>query len=286
MVFCFGIGSYVNEQLLTLISANNNGIAEFLKDDELYSRITSFYLKIRNPVLLDTDISFSPPVVNEVYPSPLPNLYKGQQMLVTGRYKQAQSITVNLDGNAFAQPVSYQYTFNLADSNAQQYQFLTKVWAKQKIEYLLIQYYSLDPNSAQAQALKEQIVDLSISYGVITPFTSFTPPPLGFENEEDSVNPQIADTFELLGNCPNPFNSSTSIRFQINQKLNGIVTVKIYNTLGQLIRVLALYVDGPGMYEVVWDGKLNANDEAPSGTYIYTIDFGDALLVGKMIMVK
>ncbi|MFC2087979.1 VWA domain-containing protein [Calditrichota bacterium] len=60
IVFCFGIGSYVNEQLLTLISSSNNGIAEFLKDDELYSRITKFYLKIRNPVLLDTDISFSP----------------------------------------------------------------------------------------------------------------------------------------------------------------------------------------------------------------------------------
>ncbi|MFC2087978.1 FlgD immunoglobulin-like domain containing protein [Calditrichota bacterium] len=206
-------------------------------------------------------------------------------MLVTGRYHQAQSVTVNLNGNAFAQPVSYQYTFDLADSNAQQYQFLTKVWAKQKIEYLLIQYYSLNPNSSQAQAIKEQIIDLSISYGVITPFTSFTPA-LGIDFEDEDENPQILNTFELLGNFPNPFNSSTSIRFQINESLNGIVTVKIYNTLGQLVRVLAIYVNGPGLYEVIWDGKLNRREEAPSGTYLYTVDFGDAIMFGKMIMIK
>jgi len=275
----------VNEQLLTLIAAHNNGLAEFLKNDELYSRITKFYLKIRNPVLLNTQIQFTPSVVHEVYPSPLPSLYKGQQMLVTGRYQQAQSVTVNLSGTAFAQPVNYQYTLDLADSNAQQYQFLTKVWAKQKIENLLVQYYSLDPNSSQALAIKQQIVDLSIAYGVITPFTSFSNP-LGIDSEATEESPKVADTFELLGNYPNPFNSSTKIRFRINNKLTGTILVKIYNALGQIVRVLAINTNGPGLYEINWNGDLQNRSDAPSGTYFYTIDFGNAVLVGKMILLR
>ena len=217
-------------------------MAEFLKDDELYSRITKFYLKIRNPVLLNTNISFTPPIVHEIYPSPLPNLYKGQQMLVTGRYQQAQSVTIDLNGTAFAQPVNYQFTLSLSDSNAQQYQFLTKVWAKQKIENLLIQYYALDPNSSQAIAIKDLIIELSISYGVITPLTSFSnPTDIEFDEEEDKP---------------------------------------------QIVKLVSIYVNGAGMYEVIWQGDLNNNQLAPSGTYFYTLDFGDALLVGKMILLK
>jgi len=285
MVFCFGIGQYADEQLLTLIASHNNGLAEFLKNDDLYSRITKFYLKIRNPVLLNTSIRFTPPIVHEIYPSPLPNLYKGQQMLVTGRYQNAQTVTINLDGTAFAQPVNYQFNFSLADSNAQQYQFLTKVWAKQKIEYLLIQYYSLDPNSSQALALKEQIIELSITYGVITPFTSFSNP-VGFDFEEEENRLQIVEIFELIGNYPNPFNSSTNIRFRINHDFNGIVIVKIYNSIGQVVKLLSIHVNGAGMYEVMWSGDLYNDQLASSGTYFYTLDFGDALLVGKMILLK
>ena len=64
---------------------HNNGLAEFLENGELYSRITSFYLTIRNPVLLNSHISFTPPIVTEVFPDSLPNLYKGKQMIVAGR---------------------------------------------------------------------------------------------------------------------------------------------------------------------------------------------------------
>jgi len=77
-LYVFGIGSDVNTQLLTPLSSQNNGLTEYLGNDEIYSRISNFYLKIRNPVLLSPTISFNPANVIQVYPSPLPNLYKGQ----------------------------------------------------------------------------------------------------------------------------------------------------------------------------------------------------------------
>jgi len=171
-IFNFGIGSYVNEQLLTLLSSQHHGLCEFLKNDEVESRISKFYLKIRNPVLLNTQLSVSPQVVLETYPGPLPNIYKGQQLIISGRYQEPALITVTLSGNAFGQPVVYQYQMQLSDSSIHKYLFLTKLWAKLKIENLLVLFYSLGPGTPQAEAVKQQIVWLSINYGVTSPFTN------------------------------------------------------------------------------------------------------------------
>jgi Ca-activated chloride channel homolog len=175
-IFTFGIGSYVNEQLLTLLASQHHGLCEFLKADELEERISKFYLKIRNPVLINTQLSISPQVIIETYPDPLPNLYKGQQLIVAGRYQESALITVTLSGNAFGQPVSYQYQIQLADSSVQKYLFLTKIWAKLKIENLLVLYYSYGANSPEANAVKAQIIRLSIDYGVSSPFTNLAIP--------------------------------------------------------------------------------------------------------------
>jgi Ca-activated chloride channel family protein len=288
MVFTFGIGNDVNQQLLTLLATQNNGLAEFLGNDELYSRITEFYLMIRNPVLLNTAIDFDPPIISEIYPDPLPNLYKGQQMIVTGRYQQPGAVTVTLSGSAFSQPVSYQYTMNLEETMVANYQFLTKIWAKKKIEFLLVQYYSLDPNTPQAQALEEEIISLSVAYGVITPFTSFIGgTPVGIENEEELDNqPTAVSSFELLGNYPNPFNPSTTIRVSVNSHYLGPLYIRIYNSLGQLVRTLTIQVRGSGIYEVVWDGRLFDGSVAASGSYFYIVEIGDTILAGKMSLLK
>ncbi|QQS36087.1 MAG: VWA domain-containing protein [Ignavibacteriales bacterium] len=173
MLNTFGIGSDVNVQLLTLLAANNNGLAEFLGNDQLESRITEFYLKIRNPVLLNTQMVFTPNVLYEVYPDPMPNLYIGQQMLAAGRYDEAPPVSLTFSGTRYGQPVQYNYQLELVDTSIADYQFIPKVWAKKKIENLLVTYYSLNPNTPQAIALKNQIIWLSIKYGVLSPFTTF-----------------------------------------------------------------------------------------------------------------
>lgn len=278
-LYSFGIGSDVNVQLLTLISSQNNGYSEFLGADEIYDRISKFYLRIRNPVLLSPSISFNNPTINNVHPNPLPNLYKGHQMIVSGRYKNHGLTNVNFSGYAFNQLVNYNYNLNLIDTNDVRYQFLTKIWAKQKIDYLLIQYYSYLPNSPEALALKQQIINLSISYGVISPFTSFGNP-TNTESEEEIVN-NTPETFKLLGNYPNPFNPTTNIRFVINSNYSGILFIKIYNTIGMLVDILEMRVNGKGNYEVRWDASKYA-----SGLYFYSIDFLSNKFSGKMMLVK
>ena len=286
-IFTFGIGSGANQQLLTLLATQNNGLAEFLGSDDLESRITDFYLQIRNPVLLNTKMTFSSPAISETYPNPLPNLYKGNQMIVTGRYQETDDITVTLSGTAFGNDVSYDYNLQLADSAVQKNQFLTKIWAKHKIENLLVQYYLLNPFSAQAEILKQQIIEFSITYGVISPFTSYEPPVTGVEHMDNLAEKNIqTNSYELLENYPNPFNSGTTIKFRVYKNVNRIVTIRIYNSLGQIIKTLTVKVNGTGIYDVKWNGLDNNGKQVSTGVYIYIIDFGDQLLGNKMFLIK
>jgi Ca-activated chloride channel family protein len=284
-LFSFGIGDDANKQLLTLLSMNNKGFAEFLGNDELYSSITSFYLTIRNPVLLNSRISFTPSIVTQVFPDSLPNLYKGNQMIVAGRYSQAEPVQITLTGTAFGRSVSYNYNIQLSDSSVSDYQFLTKVWAKRKIESLLIHYYGLSSSSEEALTIKNQIVSISQAYGIITEFTSFTGSATEVRKDKITSNLRPKD-FELLGNYPNPFNPSTTIQLRVNTNFSGMISIRIYNILGQIVRTLHLQIRGSGIYNVAWDGLNDNGVSLSSGIYFYGIEWQNMVLVGKMTLVK
>ncbi len=294
-IFTFGIGGDANKQFLTKLAQTNNGIAAFLGNDELEERITDFYMTIRNPVSTDISLRFEPAsMVTETYPVNLPNLYKGQQLIVSGRYVEPGQVNVILSGLIYGQTREYNYSLNLSDSMNVRYQFLTKIWAKQKIEDLLIQYYSLSPNSTDALRIKEDIIAISLQFGVQSPFTNLSGDEdyggggsTGLEeNIANNENGQAPVGFELLGNYPNPFNPQTEIRFRVNINLHQLIVIRIYDTSGQLVNVLTVFVDGPGIYRVVWNGKLLNGNFASSGNYFYIIDFGKGLLGGKMTLLK
>ena len=103
----------MQEQLLTLLAQQNDGLVEFLGDDELEDRITDFYLRIRNPVLLGAEVTFDPPQVSQVNPDPLPGLYKGQQVVVAGRYQEPGSVTVQLAAAPLASRSPTRMSFRL-----------------------------------------------------------------------------------------------------------------------------------------------------------------------------
>ncbi|MBN2278942.1 MAG: VWA domain-containing protein [Candidatus Marinimicrobia bacterium] len=285
-IFSFGIGNSINEQLLSLLSTKNNGLVDYLGDDEIEEKITTFYSIIKSPVLLETSVSFTPAVISHVHPQQFPNLYQGQQMLVVGRYNEAGTIGIALDGNAYQQPVHYHYSLTLSDENDLNKRFLPKIWAKMAIEDLLITYYNFDSESTEAQQIRQQVIAISIAFGVISPFTKYSGgDPTALDEDFDEIV-EMTQHFELMGNYPNPFNPATTIRFRVTHPINEIATIKIYNTLGQLVRTLALQINSAGNYSVFWDGKLADGTTAPTGAYIYVIALNNTILSGKMTLMK
>lgn len=285
IIFPFGIGQDVNRQLLALIATRNDGIVQFLDDDELEERISDFYLQIRNPVVLGAQIAFQPPVIVDYHPNPMPGLFKGQQVTIAGRYNEAVSTQIELTGTAYGRPVSYTYTFALSDSTVDSAQFLTKVWAKLKISDLLVQYYLAPEGSAQADGIRDAIVDLSVSFGVISPFSSFRTnddQSIGTEGDEDYAD-DLQHPISLQGNYPNPFVAGTTINLEVHVRSGSIALVRIYDTLGRLIRVIPVAIAGPGAYSVFWDGTDSSGARAPAGLYVYTVSVDNAVVAGTMV---
>jgi hypothetical protein len=86
-------------------------------------------------------------------------------------------------------------------------------------------------------------------------------------------------SFYLAQNSPNPFNSSTTIRFAVPAR--GRVSLTVYDVLG---RPAATLVDGelsPGEHEVRWEAG-----DLPSGVYLCRIEAGSDMAVTKVLLLK
>ncbi len=94
----------------------------------------------------------------------------------------------------------------------------------------------------------------------------------------------IPQAFKLYPNYPNPFNPSTVIRYQL--AVNSMVTLKIYNALGQEVRTLVNERQSAGFKQVMWDGKDQRGHSVSSGIYIYRIQAGSMLQAKKMTLIR
>ncbi len=88
----------------------------------------------------------------------------------------------------------------------------------------------------------------------------------------------------LWQNYPNPFNLTTTIQYRL--LISDIVTIKIYNTLGQIIRTLMRNYQLPGTHQITWDGRTDSGIEVTSGAYTIEIQAGDFRQTRKMMVLK
>lgn len=95
---------------------------------------------------------------------------------------------------------------------------------------------------------------------------------------------QIPALFILYHNYPNPFNSSTTIRFYLAKQEK--VTLKIYNVLGQLTKILVKDTQPIGEHSFVWDGTNDEGIRMASGIFFYTLQTSSISDTKKMILLK
>jgi len=94
----------------------------------------------------------------------------------------------------------------------------------------------------------------------------------------------LPDHFELDQNFPNPFNSTTVIRYSIPRE--SMITIAIYNVLGQPVRTLISQKALAGTYSVRWDGTEDNGKLVPSGVYFYKLMTNGVIETKKMIMLE
>jgi Ca-activated chloride channel family protein len=153
---------------LDTLAQEQRGASAYVRPDQrIDETVSAFYAKVSLPVLADVGIEVDGVHVDDIYPYPLPDLFAGTQLVIVGRYREGGPAMIRLDGhvNGEAQHFVFEGFFNSAGGD----RFIPRLWATRKIGHLLNQIRL----HGESQELVDEIVDLSVRYGIVTPYTSY-----------------------------------------------------------------------------------------------------------------
>lgn len=168
-LFTFGEGYDVNVKLLDVLALDNRGTSDYiLPKEDIKGRISEFYDRVGSPVLTDLKIDFGDLKVDNVYPKQLPDLFKGDQVIVFGRYEGGGEMPVTLTAKVNGEERKFAYTLNFP-KHEERSDYVARLWGGKKVAHLLDEVRKNGP----AQELIDEIVSLAKQYGIVTPYTSY-----------------------------------------------------------------------------------------------------------------
>ncbi len=90
--------------------------------------------------------------------------------------------------------------------------------------------------------------------------------------------------FALHENYPNPFNPTTTLRFDLPEISD--ITLTIYNMLGQKVRTFDYQNTSPGYHSVTWDATNDFGQQVGAGVYLYQLQTKNFVKTRKMVLLK
>jgi Ca-activated chloride channel homolog len=168
-LFAFGVGDDVDTLLLDSLAANHRGTTTYVRPgQQIDESVSAFYAKISSPVLANIELDFDDINVERLYPDTLPDLFAGSQLVLTGRYRGGGPATITLTGEVNGREQRFVYEDNFFRNSGGD-DFIPRLWATRAIGHLLTQIRL----QGEEPELVESVVNLSIRYGIITPYTSY-----------------------------------------------------------------------------------------------------------------
>jgi Ca-activated chloride channel family protein len=182
-LFTFGVGYDVNTRLLDRVAAENGGAADYVAPQEdLEVKVSAFFDKVNHPVLTNLRLDLGAVRTDLVYPRVLPDLFKGTQLALVGRYRNAQElrdVTIRLTGNA-SPTHTYTYPGASFPLRAERHEFLPRLWATRRVGWLMEQIRTHGEN----RELVDEVTELGTRFGIVTPYTSFLALEPGMQAED------------------------------------------------------------------------------------------------------
>lgn len=170
-LFAFGVGYDVNTRLLDGMARRGTGRSDYVRPGEdLRASIGGFFDSVSAPLLTDVNLDFGTAEVFRVYPREPGVLYKGEELILFGRFQHDTSTYVTLSGRAGNEPWSERYpaAFGQAETGGDR-SFIGNLWASRRVADLL---KDIDENGENAEAV-ESVVQLATRWNIVTPYTSY-----------------------------------------------------------------------------------------------------------------
>ncbi|NUM36970.1 MAG: VWA domain-containing protein [Candidatus Brocadiae bacterium] len=171
-LFAFGVGVDLNAKLLDAMAEQNRGAQEYVGEKEdIELKVSNLFDKVSSPVLTDISIEFpssKETKIMDVYPKNFPDLFKGAQVNLVGRYSGKGDQVIRLKGRIGEEEQTFDYEVSFPEKNIENSQ-IPRLWATRKIGFLLEQ---IRLEGAESH-LKKEVVDLAQEFGIVTPYTSY-----------------------------------------------------------------------------------------------------------------
>ena len=180
-LFVLGVGDDLNTILLDNMSAQTGGSALYVKGNAgLADEVAAFYDRISHPVLADLQLAIEGVTTFGTSPRNLGDLFKGQQLVVLGRYRAPGKAKVTLTGTAPRGQRAFTSDVEFAASTTE-HAFIPRLWAQRQVGVLLEQIR----NKGEQAGLVAEVTQLATRFGIVTPYTSY------LVVEEGTVTPRV-----------------------------------------------------------------------------------------------
>ena len=168
-LFVFGVGYDVNAILLDRLAEENRGVPEYvLPEEDIEVKVSRLAAKISRPALTDIKLSFARAQSEYVYPNPIPDLFYGSEMIISGRFEGLGNDQAVISGKISGKNKTYEFPVEFKRGAAKD-EFIALLWANRRIGYLTQQIRT----HGQDEELIDEIIALSKKYGIVTDYTSF-----------------------------------------------------------------------------------------------------------------
>ena len=95
---------------------------------------------------------------------------------------------------------------------------------------------------------------------------------------------QYPTKYELKNCYPNPFNPTTTFRYELPE--DAVVNITIYDMMGRVVKTLINSSQTAGYKSIQWNATNDKNHPVSAGLYLYTIQAGDYSQTKKMVLLK
>lgn len=169
-IFSFGIGSDVNTQLLDQIAETTRGFSQYvLAEEDLELKLSNFYTRIKEPALTNVSLAFTGSVrTSKLYPAALPDLFKGDQLVIAGRYQGSGEVEARLTGIAVGREQTFTYKVRFEEHQTGN-DFVPRLWATRRVGFLLDEIRL----QGETSELRNETSELARRYGIVTPYTAY-----------------------------------------------------------------------------------------------------------------
>jgi len=170
-IFTIGVGNDVNATMLDKLAESTRGVSSYVRPEEdIETKVAAMWSKITHPVLTNLKLSAGKDIIlKDMYPPELPDLFKGGQLVVMGRYRGEGKATLKLTGMVGTEKKEFSYDVQFHDKTGSDYAFIEPLWARRKVGYMLDQMRA----NGESKELVDETKVLAKKYGILTPYTSY-----------------------------------------------------------------------------------------------------------------